>query len=344
MMFEPRQLAVVLGFLATVASRRAAASDLSWSGPPECRQSEQLSFQVERALGAPLAATGRVHLQVHVDRVSPDARALLRIASQVGDAGDAGVKERLLVAPDCMTLVDTLAIAIALAVEATVPTSSTPPTVPASARSDSAEPALSRNTVPSTPALNDQRRAEETVAARGSGPLPSVSALLLGDLGSLPGPALGVALGVELAWSHVQLAALGTLWLAQHTLVPGSSVVGAGADVRLATGTLLACANPLGSAREQAFASLCAGWETGTVTGSGSGVSRPRQANALWLAPSLLAGVSWTVPDTRLVLSARAGAAVPLERNRFFVEGLGTAYQPSRLAARAGLGIGVAFE
>jgi hypothetical protein len=90
------------------------ASDLSWSGPVDCAQSEQLLFEIERALGAPLAVTGRVHLQVHVTRTAPDARALLR----VGTDGDAPASERSLAAPDCATLVDTLAVAITLALEA----------------------------------------------------------------------------------------------------------------------------------------------------------------------------------------------------------------------------------
>lgn len=100
---------------------RAGASALSWSGPPECRESEQLAFQVQRALGAPLADTGHVHLQVHIERVTPDARALLRITSADSASEEVHLKERLLVAPDCATLVDTLAVAIALAVEAAAP-------------------------------------------------------------------------------------------------------------------------------------------------------------------------------------------------------------------------------
>jgi hypothetical protein len=80
-------------------------------------------FQVERALAAPLADTGRFRLQVHVERTPPDARAILRIAGDrvTGGAGEVGVKQLLLVAPDCATLVDTLAVAIALALEAAAP-------------------------------------------------------------------------------------------------------------------------------------------------------------------------------------------------------------------------------
>src|SRR5688572_5853064 len=86
------------------------ASDLSWDGPADCAQSEQLQFQVERALGAPLARVAHLHFQVHVERSVPDARARMRVKRE----RETAFKERHLVAPDCSTLVDTLAVAIAL--------------------------------------------------------------------------------------------------------------------------------------------------------------------------------------------------------------------------------------
>lgn len=93
--------------LATSLARRAAASDLGWSGPADCAQSEQLLFQVEQALGTPLANTGDVHLQVHVARTTPTASALLRIEDETAEPA---LSERSLVAPDCERLVDTALI------------------------------------------------------------------------------------------------------------------------------------------------------------------------------------------------------------------------------------------
>src|SRR5688572_22855180 len=114
---EPFLLACAAG-LAASGPVLARASDLSWAGPAECARSEQLVFQVERALGAPLAETGQVHLQVHVARTVPTTRALLRIAD---DSAHPPISERRLVAPDCDKLVDTLAVAITLAIEAATP-------------------------------------------------------------------------------------------------------------------------------------------------------------------------------------------------------------------------------
>ncbi len=336
--------AVALGCLLACWCGRAAASDLSWSGPPECRESEQLSFQVQRALGAPLADTGHVHLQVHIERVIPDARALLRIASDGSAAQEVRLKERLLVAPDCATLVDTLAVAIALAVEAAAPVNTEQARAPVAPG-------------PSVPAVR-----ESPPAAGGAAPLvsdavsaapgaderselvPSVAALLVADAGSLPHAAFGPALGLQLGGSSWRLELLGTFWLQQHGGLGAGSLAGAGAEVSLATGALLGCADPLGSGARALRLSLCAGGELGRLSATGTGVNRPRNASALWVAPSLQALLSYRLPATRLSLEARAGGALPLQRDEFVLDGLGTVHQPASLVARAGVGIAVAFE
>lgn len=306
----------------------AAASELSWSGPAECRQSEQLAFQVERALGAPLAQVGQVHLQVHVERLAPDARAVLRIADTSGLAA-ARVKERLLTAPDCTTLVDTLAVAIALAVEAAEPEPS-PPAV-----SVQVAPAVAASEPPVT---RDVVRSEAPTAAPAERLVPRVSALLLADLGSLPGPALGFGFGTGVGGARWQLELAGTLWLEQQPSLAGP----AGAELSLATGGLQACALPW-SAAPSSFA-LCASLEAGRLAGEGTGVSSPRQAAAWWVAPGLHGALSWQVPDTALRLVARVGAVLPLERRELVLENVGTVYQPASLAARAALGLDLALD
>jgi hypothetical protein len=315
----------------------AVASDLSWSGPAECNQNEQLSFQIERALGAPLQQMGHVHLQVHVDRVTPSAKALLRIRD---DAAGTAVKERLLEAPDCATLVDTLAVAITLAVEATTPEHAATAPVPAPASTNSSPPA---HRSPSE--LRDTTEAAPVAREAGHDRLaPSVLGEVIGDSGSLPAPALGLALGARLGRARWQIEVVGTFWLEQQSLLDASGVAGAGARLDLATGGLVGCSFPLGSANDALALSLCAGFEAGRLAGVGTGVSAPRRASALWLAPQIDAGLTWSLPATRLGVEARIGAALPLERHPFELDRLGTVYQPASLAARASLGINVALE
>jgi hypothetical protein len=332
--------ALLAGFLVSLFaggwSTSAGASDLSWSGPAECRESEQLLFQVERALGAPLADTGHVHLQVHIARVVPDARALLRIASAEPTAPDASLKERLLVAPDCATLVDTLAVAIALAVEAAVPAPEPAWTSP---------PPVTSHTVAATslPLVSDVAPGPPP-KPEPTGLQPGVTALLVADSGSLPGPALGAALGARLAGASWHLELLGTLWFEQHAELRPSRLPGAGADVNLATAGVLACVDPLAAGARVLGVSLCAGWEMGRLSGMGSGVNRPREARALWLAPSLQLALAYRIPATRLSLNALAGGALPLDRDEFVLEGLGTVHQPASLAVRGAIGLSIALE
>jgi len=266
----------------------------------------------------------------------------LRISDAVGGAG---AKERSLVARDCAALVDTLAVAIALAVEEAVPFSE------ARAQGAASEPELKSNLASTTPETNPApatpRDAVAASAAPGPaapGPVPRVSALLVGDSGSLPAPALGVAVGVELDWSQLQLELLGTFWLEQHPELEPTTPGGAGAELNLATAALRGCANPFGTSRDALAASLCVGWEMGRLSGNGTGITEPRHASALWLAPSLQARLAWQLPGTRLRIGAELGAALPLDRSEFVLDRLGTVHQPDSLVARAALGMDVALQ
>ena len=320
--------------LAMSLAESAVASDLGWSGPADCAQSEQLLFQVEQALGAPLADTGDVHLQVHVARTTPSAHALLRIED---GAAEPALSERSLVAPDCEKLVDTLAVAITLALEAAAPSGGSTPS-PASA----ATPVDRAAAPPQVSHAADVVVAEPQSTAAAS-PTARVVARVLGDVGSLPSPALGLGLGAQLAWSRLQLELLGTMWAEQHAQLNVSGLPEAGADVALVSGTLSACSTPLGADRAPLVFALCLGWEMGRLSGEGTGISAPRQAHGLWLAAEASAGLTWR-PAQTLGLGARLGAATPLGRGEFYLDRLGTVHQPASVVARAGLSVDVAFE
>jgi hypothetical protein len=311
----------------------AFASDLGWSGPADCAQSEQLLFQVEQALGAPLADTGDVHLQVHVARSTPTARALLRIEDE---AAEPAVSERSLVAPDCEKLVDTLAVAITLALDAAAPRRVLP--VPASAPAPTTVASARAGAAPASDVVSAEPQSATTAR-----PVVRVVARVLGDVGSLPSPTFGLGLGARLAWSRLQLELLGTLWSEQHASLDVSGLPGAGADVALATGTLSLCSTPLGLDGDPLVLALCLGWEMGRLSGEGTGISRPRQAGGLWLAPAASLGLTWR-PAPALGLGAHIGAATPLGRGEFYLDRLGTVHEPASVVARAGLGVDVAFE
>jgi hypothetical protein len=335
----------------------AGASDLSWSGPADCARSEQLVFQVERALGAPLAETGHVHLQVHVARTAPTARALLRIAD---GSAEPAISERRLTAPDCDKLVDTLAVAIALAIEAAAPPLETPPleTPPPETPLSETPPPLASGTsavarvepappvvavVHSVTGANVAPLDRPPLAATASSwPIPRVTARLLGDRGSLPGPGLGIGVGALLGWARWQLELSGALWDERHARLDSATTPGAGANLSLVTGALAACALPLDE--NSVAIALCAGWEMGRVSGVGTGITSPRRASGLWLAPGIEAGLTWRPADSRLGIGARIGAAAPLGPRSFYLERLGTVHEVQSLVARAGLSVDVALQ
>jgi hypothetical protein len=320
----------VLGFALSLPGV-ARATDLSWSGPADCAQSEALVFQVERALGASLAETGQLHLQVHVARTAPTARALLRIAD---DAPEPSISERKLDAPSCEKLVDTLAVAITLAIEAAAPVPEAPAIPKAPARA--APPPVAA--VPAAPqaALDVP---EDEPEGGSAGPVPRVLARVLADVGSLPGPALGVGLGAQLGWPWLQLELVGTLWAEQHTRLEATP--SAGADLSLATGALSVCTSPLGAST--IAIALCVGAEVGRASGIGTGISAPRQASGLWLAPTADVGLTFRPSERGVGIGARIGAAAPLGRDPFYLERLGTVYQAESLVARVSLGLDVSL-
>jgi len=334
MSLPPRWLlsAVRAGCLLLILAAPAGASELSWDGPSECAQAEQLLVLIEGALGMPLGRAGQLEFQVRVDRALAPARARARLSVTSPEPG-AGVKQRVLVAASCAKLVDTLAVAISLILGAT---ESAAAATPAAAAKSVVMPeaAASWDIVPSV-----DTRVLPAAAEAGSAPEPSALAFVVADIGSLPSPALGAAVGLELAWSRVQLRALGTLFFEQQARVEAPRS-GPGGELNFAYATLQACARPAATL----VASLCAGLDAGRMSGVGTGVARAWQASVLWLAPRLDAGFSWHIPETQLRLGAFLGGAVPLNRDRFILNALGTVHRPGVVAGHAGLGVNLVFE
>ena len=311
-----------------VLAAPAAASELSWDGPAECDRAEQLTWQIEAALGMPLARAGQLEFEVRVEQAGSSASARLSVESP--EPGTE-VKQRVLVAASCAKLVDTLAVAISLILgepaqpaSATAGTSGAPPE-PVPVRGDVSSDAL---------ALPGEAQSAGALEA-------SALAFVVGDVGSLPATAWGAALGIELAWSRVQLRALGTFFFEQQARVAASSSE-AGGELNLAYATLLACAEPVSALA--LHTSLCAGLDVGRMSGVGTGVVQAWGRAVPWLAPRLDAGFSWRIPETQLRLCGFLGAAVPLNRDVFLLDAIGTVHRPRSVAGHAGLGMGLTFE
>jgi hypothetical protein len=88
---------------------------------------------------------------------------------------------------------------------------------------------------------------------------------------------------------------------------------------------------------------LCASWEMGRLSGQGTGITSPRRASGLWLAPGIEAGFTWRPADSRLGIGARLGATAPLGQRSFYLERIGTVHEVESLVARASLSVEVAL-
>jgi hypothetical protein len=244
--------------------------------------------------------------------------------------------ERALVAANCSKLVELLAVAISLAVgEATAD--------PAPSEREPIAPALPVAAAAPTRTGLELPEPARVVTEGERGPEPAAVALMVADLGSLPSLALGAALGVQLAWSRLQLMALGTFYTDQRAQIEGTGGSAVGGELSLAFGSLLACAALLSTPGSGVVPLLCGGLDAGRLAGVGRGVQEVRHGALLWVGPRLDAGLGWRLPHTPLRLEGLLGAAFPLNREPFFLDDIGTVHRPSRVAGRASLGLNLIF-
>ena len=203
------------------------------------------------------------------------------------------------------------------------------------------EPAIAES--PPTSARSD--RAESSAApvvvqpaASPAAPVlirPAASLAVVGDAGSLPNPGIGVEIGASLNFRFLRVAAVGALFATQQTRVSGD----AGGEFQLVTGAGLACL-PVELANLTLLG--CGGYELGRLSADGIGVSRPRFGSALWQAARVEVAVAIPL-NRRLALLLRGGAAIPISRPDFFIEGDVLVHQPSNLTGRFAAGIELGF-
>jgi hypothetical protein len=148
---------------------------------------------------------------------------------------------------------------------------------------------------------------------------------------------------VQLGWARLQLFALATFYFDQRTQLTTSTGSAAGGDLNLALGTLLACSKLLRTPGASVAPMLCGGLDIGRLAGVGRGVLDARHGALLWIGPRLDAGVFWRLPETQLRLGGLLGAALPLNRDSFILDDIGTVHRPSGLVGRASLGVELLF-
>lgn len=166
------------------------------------------------------------------------------------------------------------------------------------------------------------------------------------DAGALPGPALGAQLGASFG-DELELRALGTHSFPREASVAGSSAHGV--ELALTSATVLGCAPQLLRPADVELG-LCAGGELGWLRGAGSELARSQSTATLWSALRADIGARWQLAPSWFGIEARAGVAVPLQRERFMVStadpasSLVEAHQPSAIGGRLSLAATFALD
>lgn len=320
---------LVLAFAAFVAAMahplELMAAELELDAGAGCIDGGELAFQVERALGQPLAGVSDARFLVHVQPAKPGFRAELEISESPGEAPRGF---RSLAAATCEVLTQQVALAIALALGghgAEPLETPSPPRPPARPALEEAPPAPPSD-------------AESELDAGGRGPALAGSAWLIGDTGTLPSMGWGVGLGVELGWRSFELRALGTLLPERTGTIDASAPSSPGARIGLLAGGLLACL-PLALQQATLGLSACAGGELGALSGEGTGVSTPFHQRTLWAAARFDVIARWAIPQTSLAIEALVTAAAPLTRDEFILRDIGSVHRPESVLGRAALGV-----
>jgi hypothetical protein len=332
--------------LAIALALAPAGAELRWEVPGECPDAGAIRRGAAALLGRPIdpeAAGERIQVAGSIAREPAGFRLDLEIRR--GQALD----RRTLRDPRCEVLADAAALIVAAAIDPdlgpppALPADPAPPAEPAPATAPSPAPLDSIHADPLPPARPDPTDSPDHTPAALPAPDPLRGAVRLSgtfDQGSLPGPSGGPALVFALMRARWRVE-LGGLWLAPQVAAPDPAR-DLGARLALGAASLRGCGvAPLAVRLELAG---CGGLEAGALFGAAVGgevgESQPRARP--WLAAVVAAVVAWA-PRPRFALVLDLGAAVPLVRPGFTLQGYGTLFTTNPAAFRGGLGVEVRF-
>jgi hypothetical protein len=312
-----------------VSGGAASAAELRLGEPSVCVTVEELSFRVERALGQPLAQAAPLELLVSAAHREPSGFSARVEISEAGIPDSAG--SRSFSATRCEELLDTLALALALAI---------------GSRSARAEPSPNDAAGGAAPPLTvavvePPVKAQDALVPPDDGsraPSFGVRGELVLDTGSLPRGGAGLALGAGLAWPAVELQLLGTLLPPRESRIDVADPESPGVELGLVAASLSGCV-PLAANGSAVAVAVCVGWELGMLSGQGTRVDDPHHQRALWSAGRIDLAASWRIPNSPFQLELRVSGLAPLTRDDFILGDIGSVHRPAAVVGRAGLGV-----
>lgn len=320
-----------------------AALDLVWEAPADCPDAASVEREVRRLLGpAPPPSGDPAKAAAAVSPLEHGWRVVL-LTEVHGVHG-----QRTLEARSCEGLAHATALVLALTIDPQAvaretdggeTTSEVARGTREALREDETTSAAAIPLVAPPPAASTRPSTSPSRAERGpSSSTFAVGAGVVAGVGALPG--LAFAPEIAAGWSNGRWR----IDLAGAYFPPTRALVDAtrGGEFRLVTGSARAC-------RTWAWANgafelgPCIAFEGGVMTGQGVGIRLPGAVDAPWLATRAGAWGALRLAETFAWLVLALEAEVPLTRDRFAVDGLGTVHHPSALTGRASFGAEARF-
>jgi hypothetical protein len=333
------------GAFVSLAPRASADGSLAtvrmvWvrgAGGESCPDGDELARRVTTRLGRlAFSSEARGTIEGFVER--DDQRWIARVF--VRDEGGALQGSRTLTADsrDCAALSAAVELVIAIALD---------PDAPLGLVSSSDRPApvvapAAAATAPSAPAPQgridrpEPRRTPPAPEVRADDAHLALSVRTLLAAGLLPGPALGVALGAEVAPARWPVhATAGLMYFPERTAALPQVAFG------LSAGWVGACVHPLNGPRAEV--ALCGKAFVGAIHSSTSGAQALENGDRLWSAAAFAAQLRVRISGA--IFAELGGEALaPFERRDFGVVGWrGSVFQEAPVCADAFAGLGVSI-
>ncbi len=291
------------------ATARERAFALTWAAPSECPDAATVEGFVEADVGATAYGPTAVHARGTV-LPAQDGRYTVDLEL---DTGAAQSSTRQLVDGSCEAVSQAAALLVALAIRAQ--------SVPLAAPVAPAEPPVRTRT------LSHER--------------PFVTAEVLTDLGTLPAVTVGVGLAGGVTLAGLRLEPTVAYFALQSGNVSGRADLGA--RFGLGTAAIRLCV-PLPSS--DVWMAPCLGGGVDWITARGFGARVPHDASTLDAIATAAVLGGWDVSSI-ISLRLEVGAAVPLARPEFDVDGVGAnvgeVYRRAPLALRGGFELELHF-
>ncbi len=290
---------------ARLVSARERAFTLTWSAPAECPDSATVARYVEEDVGE--IAYGPTAVRAS-GTVTPSTAARYSVVLEL-DTGGKQTSERALEGSSCQAVSQAAALLVALAIRAQatpIAKSVAPTPVPA----------------PPTPSAHER---------------PFLASQVIADLGSLPGPTVGLGVSGGATFSGIRVEPRVAYFAPRTGSVAEHSTLGA--RFTLGSAGARVCA-PF--PRSELWLLPCLGGGVDWVRARGFGARLPRDASA-WAA--LLTAAALAGWDISPIISARLEleGVLPTARPEFEVDGVGAVYRRAPLALRGNLGLELHF-